>query len=106
MHGAVVRRGDALLEADTARFGRVKAVGAGRDPVLDKGPVYYRSLGYPDHEVAPFHCDERTHRRLNNLTKRIKRGAFGFRSFATYRTRALLYAGKPNWQLLTTITPP
>ena len=42
---------------------------------------------------------------LNNLIKRIKRAAFGFRNFANYRIRALLYAGKPNWQLLTTITP-
>ena len=43
---------------------------------------------------------------LNNLIKRIKRIAFGFRNFANYRTPALLYAGKPNWNLLTTITPP
>ena len=43
---------------------------------------------------------------LNNLIKRIKRTAFGFRNFANYRIRALLYAGKPNWQLLATITPP
>ncbi|MXW07472.1 MAG: ISL3 family transposase [Gammaproteobacteria bacterium] len=43
---------------------------------------------------------------LNNLIKRIKRAAFGFRNFANYRIRALLYAGKPNWQLLATITPP
>ncbi len=42
---------------------------------------------------------------LNNLIKRIKRTAFGFRNFANYRIRALLYAGKPNWNLLTTITP-
>ncbi len=42
---------------------------------------------------------------LNNLIKRIKRAAFGFRNFANYRIRALLYAGKPNWKLLATITP-
>ncbi len=30
---------------------------------------------------------------------------FGFRSFRNYRIRALLYAGKPNWSLLATITP-
>jgi len=41
----------------------------------------------------------------NNLIKRVKRVAFGFRRFAHYRIRALLYAGKPNWDLLTTITP-
>ena len=39
------------------------------------------------------------------VTERIKRIAFGFRNFANYRIRALLYAGKPNWNLLTTITP-
>ena len=44
-------------------------------------------------------------RRLNNLIKRVKRAAFGFTNFANYRIRALLYAGKPNWALLDTLTP-
>lgn len=42
---------------------------------------------------------------MNNLIKRIKRVGFGFRTFAYYRVRALLYAGRPNWDLLATITP-
>ena len=42
---------------------------------------------------------------LNNLIKRIKRTAFGFRNFSNYRIRALLYAGKPNWDLLASVTP-
>ena len=42
---------------------------------------------------------------INNLVKRVKRAAFGFRRFAHYRIRALLYAGKPNWALLATVTP-
>ena len=42
---------------------------------------------------------------MNNLIKRVKRAAFGFRSFRNCRVRALLYAGKPNWDLLTTVTP-
>ena len=42
----------------------------------------------------------------NNLVKRVKRAAFGFTNFANYRIRALLYAGKPNWALLDTLTPP
>lgn len=42
---------------------------------------------------------------INNLTKRVKRVAFGFRKFRNFRVRALLYAGKPNWVLLATITP-
>jgi hypothetical protein len=41
----------------------------------------------------------------NNLIKRIKRIAFGFRRFRNYRIRALLYAGRPNWDLLTTTAP-
>lgn len=41
----------------------------------------------------------------NNLIKRVKRVAFGFTRFRNYRIRALLYAGKPNWELLATITP-
>ncbi len=43
---------------------------------------------------------------VNNLVKRVKRVAFGMRNFAHYRIRSLLYAGKPNWALLDTITPP
>jgi transposase len=42
---------------------------------------------------------------INNLVKRIKRIGFGFRRFRNYRIRALLYAGKPNWALLDTLTP-
>lgn len=43
---------------------------------------------------------------INNLIKRVKRTAFGFHRFDHYRIRALLYAGRPNWSLLDTITPP
>lgn len=42
---------------------------------------------------------------INNLVKRIKRVAFGITNFRNYRIRALLYAGRPNWDLLATITP-
>jgi hypothetical protein len=31
--------------------------------------------------------------------------AFGITNFRNYRIRALLYAGRPNWDLLATITP-
>lgn len=41
---------------------------------------------------------------LNNLIKRIKRIGFGFRNFKNYRIRALLYAGKPNWRVLGSIS--
>ena len=43
---------------------------------------------------------------INNLVKRVKRVAFGMRRFRNYRIRALLYAGRPNWTLLDTLTPP
>jgi hypothetical protein len=42
---------------------------------------------------------------INNLIKRIKRVGFGFRRFAHYRIRVLLYAGRPNWDLLASVTP-
>ncbi len=42
---------------------------------------------------------------VNNLIKRVKRVAFGFRKFRHYRIRSLLYAGRPNWDLLAGITP-
>ena len=42
---------------------------------------------------------------INNLIKRIKRIGFGFRRLRNYRIRALLYAGRPNWDLLDTVTP-
>ena len=40
---------------------------------------------------------------INNLIKRVKRVGFGFRNFANYRIRVLLYAGKPNWRVLGSI---
>ena len=42
---------------------------------------------------------------INNLVKRVKRVAFGITNLRNYRIRALLYAGKPNWELLDTLTP-
>jgi hypothetical protein len=30
----------------------------------------------------------------------VKRVAFGITNWTNYRTRALLYAGQPNWSLL------
>jgi transposase len=39
------------------------------------------------------------------LVKRIKRVAFGMTNFRNCRIRVLLYAGKPNWSKLATITP-
>ena len=41
----------------------------------------------------------------NNLIKRVKRVAFGFRSFRNFRVRVLLYAGRPDWSRLAGLTP-
>ena len=41
----------------------------------------------------------------NNLAKLIKRVSFGITNFEHYRIRVLLYAGKPDWSLLDTLTP-
>ena len=43
---------------------------------------------------------------INNLIKRVKRVGYGFRNFNNYRTRVLLYAGKPHWRTLDSITIP
>jgi len=40
----------------------------------------------------------------NNLITHVKRVAFGFRTFTYYRVWALLYAGRPNWDLLAMVT--
>lgn len=42
---------------------------------------------------------------INNLAKRIKRVAFGITNWTHWRVRILLYAGKPDWSKLATITP-
>ena len=84
----------------------------GRDLQDDSCPIEVRSLGrtlvrWKD-QIAAWH---RAHvsngptEAANNLIKRIKRVAFGFTNFRNYRVRVLLYAGKPNWDLLPTITP-
>ncbi len=40
------------------------------------------------------------------VINRVRRVGFGFTRFRNYRIRLLLYAGKPNRDLLATITPP
>lgn len=44
-------------------------------------------------------------RAANNLIKVVKRIAFGFTNFRNNWIRTLLFAGKPNWDRLATITP-
>lgn len=78
----------------------------------DSCPPEVRSLGrtlrrWLDHIVAwhEAHVTNGPTEAINNLIKRIKRVGFGFRKLRHYRVRALLYAGRPNWALLATVTP-
>ena len=75
-------------------------------------PLEVRSLGRTlkrwERQIVAWHQAHVTNgptEGANNLTKRIKRGGFGFRNFTNYRIRVLLYAGRPNWDLLATTTP-
>jgi transposase len=75
-------------------------------------PIEARSLGRTlirwKNEIAAWHQAHVSNgptEAVNNLIKRVKRAAFGFTSFRNYRIRSLLYAGKPNWDLLATIRP-
>jgi len=82
------------------------------DMVDSEMPPEVRSLGrtlrrWRDHIVA-WHQARVTNgptEAIKNLIKRIKRIGFGLRRFRHYRVRVLLYAGRPNWDLLPTITP-
>jgi transposase len=78
----------------------------------DDHPAEVRSLGrtlrtWRDQILAWYHAkvSNGPTEATNNLIKRIKRIGFGFRKFAHYRTRVLLYCGRPNWDLLATIAP-
>jgi transposase len=84
----------------------------GHDLQDNSCPVEARSLGrtiirWRD-QIAAWHQARFTNaptEAANNLIKRIKRVAFGFSRFRNYRVRVLLYAGRPNWDLLATVTP-
>lgn len=85
----------------------------GRDFTDDDMPFEVRRLGrtilrWKDQIVAwhRSHVSNGPTEAINNLVKRVKRVAFGFKRFRHYRLRALLYAGRPNWELLDNITPP
>ena len=84
----------------------------GRDLQDTDYPVEARSLGRTltrwKKEIAAWHQAHVSNgptEAVNNLIKRVKRAAFGFTSFRNYRIRSLLYAGKPNWDLLPTVRP-
>jgi transposase len=83
------------------------------DDLLDTDhPLEVRSLGRTLHrwhdQIVAWHRSQVTNgptEAANNLIKRIKRVGFGFRRFAHYRLRVLLYAGRPNWDIIDTIDP-
>jgi transposase len=84
----------------------------GRDLQDESCPIEVRSLGrtlirWRDQIAAwhQAHVSNGPTEAANNLIKRVKRVAFGFTRFRNYRIRVLLYAGRPNWDLLATITP-
>jgi transposase len=59
-------------------------------------------------QIAAWHAAQVTNgptESMNNLIKRIKRVAFGMTNFRNWRIRVLLYAGRPDWSRLATITP-
>ena len=84
----------------------------GHDLQDETCPIEARSMGrtllrWRD-QIAAWHRAHVTNgptEAANNLIKRIKRVAFGFTRFCNYRIRVLLYAGRPNQDLLATITP-
>ncbi|HEX4217417.1 MAG TPA: ISL3 family transposase [Acidimicrobiales bacterium] len=84
----------------------------GRDLQDKDYPTEAQSLGRTlirwKHQIAAWHTAHVSNgptEAVNNLIKRVKRAAFGFTSFRNYRIRSLLYAGKPNWGLLSTVKP-
>jgi transposase len=79
---------DESMPPEVRRLGRT--IGKWRDQIV----AWHRS-----------HVSNGPTEAVNNLAKRIKRVAFGLTNFTHHRIRCLLYAGKPNWALLDTITP-
>jgi len=84
----------------------------GRDLQDESCPPEVRQLGRTltrwRHQIAAWHQAHVSNgptEAANNLIKRVKRVAFGFTRFRNFRIRALLYAGRPNWALLATVTP-
>ena len=56
-------------------------------------------------QIAAWHRARVSNGHTEAISNFVKRVAFGFRRFAHYRIRALLYAGRPNGDLLATVTP-
>ena len=102
----VLRSVYTIGDADTAA---VFVAQLGVDFQDDSCPPEVRRLGRTilrwQHQIAAWHRCRHTNgptEAINNLVKRVKRVAFGMTNWINYRTRALLYAGRPNWSLLNT----
>ncbi|MGH8542165.1 MAG: transposase [Acidimicrobiales bacterium] len=77
-------------------------------PVRSKCGLSVAPLIRWKHQIAAWHRAHLSNgptEAANNLIKRIKRVAFGLTRFRNHRIRVLLYAGRPNWDLLATVTP-
>ncbi len=58
-------------------------------------------------QIAAWHAAQVTNgptETQNCLAKRIKRVAFGMTNLVHWRIRVLLYAGRPDWSKLATVT--
>jgi transposase len=84
----------------------------GKDLQDESCPIEVRSLGRTllrwKRQIAAWHRAHLSNgptEAANNLIKRIKRVAFGLTNFRNHRVRVLLYAGRPNWDLLAIVTP-
>ncbi|HEX3393686.1 MAG TPA: ISL3 family transposase [Acidimicrobiales bacterium] len=84
----------------------------GRDLQDESCPVEVQTLGRTlvrwKNQITAWHRAHVTNagtEAANNLIKRVKRVAFGFTRWRNFRIRVLLYAGRPNWDLLATVTP-
>lgn len=84
----------------------------GEDLQDEDHPVEAHQLGRTllrwRHQICAWHASGVSNgptEAINNLIKRVKRVAFGIVNHRNYRIRALLYAGKPNWELLATLEP-
>jgi transposase len=104
----VVRQIYTINDADTGAAFVARLAADLRDQA---GPPEVRRLGRTftkwQSQIAAWHRSHVSNgptEAINNLVKRVKRVAFGMTNFRNYRTRSLLYAGKPNWTLLA-ITP-
>jgi len=92
---------------DDAETAAVFVAQLGMDFQDDSCPPEIQRLGRTivrwQHQIAAWQRCRHTNgptEAINNLVKRVKRVAFGMTNWINYRTRALLYAGRPNWSLL------